>query len=772
MVAKLARWASNNGETILSIHRLNIGRRLTLCFVSIIFAMLAGNAVLLWEFGQAEEQAERLGGVDQELIAVQQAHISLMSFYERLDMLARSENSSLLVSEVESLRDAHLEASHRSRNALRRLARAEQTDPTLLPTLVAIQDALPAQLDAIIVLAKSSDWEAVRLRLANQVRPLEARSAALVESIDRGVSEARAQAVSNIRQVQHRIFLILPITAILTFLFAGFLGLVITRSITQPLGKLMEASSAVASGDFTHRVPATGNDEIARLGGFFNRMVVRLQHLYCELQRRESDLAEAQRLSHTGSFGWNISTGDIYWSEETFRIFDYEPTTKITIDMILQRVHPRDRLTVQKLIERVSHERQEFDLEHRLVIPGGSIKHVRVVGRPSTDEGGQFEFVGAVTDITERRNAEKALRESESYLSAAQGLSRTGSFAVEKGKIYWSAETYRIFDCDPATEPTVDLVIQRTHPADRNVVQEAIGRAATDGTEIDYEHRLQMQDGSIKHLRVVGRSKSEEWGEPKFVGAVTDITERKRAEEALCQAQARQYNMRLEERVAERERIARELHDTLLQSVQGLILKFDAIAKKIPKEEVAHNAIENILDHADRVLAEARDRVRNLRATPVSLRDLQSAFQEVAEETSKGREATFKTVVEGTVRNLHPIVLEECFAIGREALINAFRHSGALRIEVEIAYDPRQFRLRVRDDGRGIGAGVLDAEPFADHWGLQGMRERADRIGAQLDLSSTPGSGTEVELTIPAATAYLSPGGKPTDSLSRISAKG
>ena len=253
---------------------------------------------------------------------------------------------------------------------------------------------------------------------------------------------------------------------------------------------------------------------------------------------------------------------------------------------------------------------------------------------------------------------------------------------------------------------------------------------------------------------------------------MTDITERKRAEEALCQAQARQYNMRLEERVAERERIARELHDTLLQSVQGLILKFDAIAKKIPKEEVAHNAIENILDHADRVLAEARDRVRNLRATPVSLRDLQSAFQEVAEETSKGREATFKTVVEGTVRNLHPIVLEECFAIGREALINAFRHSGALRIEVEIAYDPRQFRLRVRDDGRGIGAGVLDAEPFADHWGLQGMRERADRIGAQLDLSSTPGSGTEVELTIPAATAYLSPGGKPTDSLSRISAKG
>jgi signal transduction histidine kinase len=151
---------------------------------------------------------------------------------------------------------------------------------------------------------------------------------------------------------------------------------------------------------------------------------------------------------------------------------------------------------------------------------------------------------------------------------------------------------------------------------------------------------------------------------------------------------------------------------------------------------------------------------------------LQAAFQEVAEEASKESEATFKTVVEGTVRNLHPIVLEECFAIGREALINAFRHSAGLRIEVEIAYDPRQFRLRVRDDGHGFDPRVLEDGNCADHWGLQGMRERADRIGAQLDLLSTPGSGTDVELTIPADTAYLSPQAKPADSQLHISSRG
>jgi PAS domain S-box-containing protein len=648
MAEKVTGWARHVGDQVPYINRLNIGRRLTLCFVAIICAMLAGNAILLWEFGQAAAQAERLGGVDQELVAVQQAHISLMSFYERLDLLAQSENTSLLVNEVEALRDANLEASRRSRNALSQLPGEVQTDPTLLPTLVAIQDALPAQLDAIIALARSGEWGAVRLRLVNQVRPLEARSAALVENIDRSVNDARAQAISNIRLAQRRILVILPITAILTFLFAGFLGLSITRSITQPLGRLMEGSSAVASGDFNHRVPAVGNDEIARLGGFFNDMVVRLQQLYRELQRRESYLAEAQRISHTGSFGWNVSTEEIYWSQETFRIFEYEPTTKITIDLILQRVHPQDRSAVQELIERASRERQEFDLEHRLVMPSGSVKHLRVVGHPSTDEEGRFEFVGAVTDITERKCAEEALR----------------------------------------------------------------------------------------------------------------------------QAQAREYSMRLEERVAERERIARELHDTLLQSVQGLILKLDAITRQIPKEDAAHSAIESVLDHADRVLAEARDRVRSLRATPVPLRDLQAAFQEVAEEASKESEATFKTVVEGTVRNLHPIVLEECFAIGREALINAFRHSAGLRIEVEIAYDPRQFRLRVRDDGHGFDPRVLEDGNCADHWGLQGMRERADRIGAQLDLLSTPGSGTDVELTIPADTAYLSPQAKPADSQLHISSRG
>jgi signal transduction histidine kinase len=211
---------------------------------------------------------------------------------------------------------------------------------------------------------------------------------------------------------------------------------------------------------------------------------------------------------------------------------------------------------------------------------------------------------------------------------------------------------------------------------------------------------------------------------------------------------------RMEERLEERERIARDLHDTLLQSVQGLILKFHAVATQMRRDEPARETLEKTLDHADEVLAEGRDRLRNLRAISIPFGGLPAAFERVAEETPQGADATFKTVVEGRVRELHPMVREECYWIGREAIVNALTHSHGRKVEVEITYDPRQFRLRVRDDGRGIDPKILEEGGRSDHWGLQGMRERAQKIGGQLKLWSRPETGTEVELIIPRASAY------------------
>jgi PAS domain S-box-containing protein len=418
VLGKLAGWTKQVGESTFHLRRLNIGPRLTLCFLFIILALLVGNAVSLWQFHLARIQADRLSGVDQELIAVLQAHTSLMSFYERLDVLAHFENTDQLVAEVEALRNTILQESQRSRDALSRLPPGVQLDPALLPTLLSIQDTLPAELEAIAALAQSNEWEDIRLRLANQVRPLEFRSAGLVENIDREVGEERAQAVLNIEQAQRRVLLILLITAVVTLLFAAFLGSAITRSITQPLRRLIVGSAALAGGDFSHRVPAAGKDEIARLGSVFNEMVVRLQELYRELQRRQTYLAEAQKLSHTGSFGWEVSSslagvpgmGEIrYWSKECYRVLGFDPRKEVPrFETLLAHVYLDDQARTTEELEKARREKAEFDFDFRIVHPGGEIRDIHTIGHPVFSLSGDLvEFVGTVIDVTERKRAEE-----------------------------------------------------------------------------------------------------------------------------------------------------------------------------------------------------------------------------------------------------------------------------------------------------------------------------------------------------------------------------
>jgi signal transduction histidine kinase len=234
------------------------------------------------------------------------------------------------------------------------------------------------------------------------------------------------------------------------------------------------------------------------------------------------------------------------------------------------------------------------------------------------------------------------------------------------------------------------------------------------------------------------------------------------SESAICDEFSRilERSM-LESRLAERERIARDLHDTLLQGFQSLILKLHAITGRIPALDPVRQDMEKAIDYADQVLVEGRDRVCSLRSSAVSPTDLPAAFQRVADELPPGREVNVKTVVEGTVRELHPMVLEESYSIGREALINALGHSEGANIEVKILYCPTHFQLRVCDDGCGIDPNVLEKGGRDGHWGLQGMRERSGRIGGKMELRCRrrPGSGTEVELTIPAKIAYRTIGG-------------
>jgi signal transduction histidine kinase/ligand-binding sensor domain-containing protein len=222
-----------------------------------------------------------------------------------------------------------------------------------------------------------------------------------------------------------------------------------------------------------------------------------------------------------------------------------------------------------------------------------------------------------------------------------------------------------------------------------------------------------------------------------------------------------QFAMGLEARVNERTRIARDLHDTLLQSFHGLMLRFQAATNLLPERPIeAKQRFESAIDQAAQAITEGRDAVQGLRSSTVETNDLAMAISALGEELAAdgtiADSALFRMAVEGTPRNLHPILRDEVYRIAGETLRNAFRHAQARQIEVEIHYDARQFRLRVRDDGKGIDPEILGEQPRPGHFGLPGMRERAKIVGGQLDVWSELDSGTEVELSIPASRAYAS----------------
>jgi signal transduction histidine kinase/ligand-binding sensor domain-containing protein len=220
-----------------------------------------------------------------------------------------------------------------------------------------------------------------------------------------------------------------------------------------------------------------------------------------------------------------------------------------------------------------------------------------------------------------------------------------------------------------------------------------------------------------------------------------------------------QFAIGLEARVNERTRIARELHDTLLQSLQGLMLHFQTVIDLLPGRPVeALKTLEIAVDRADQAINEGRDAVQGLRASAVETNDLVSAVRILGEELraadTNQNSVVFEVEVEGVPRNLHPILRDEVYRVAAEALRNAFRHAHAQRIEVEILYGEKWLRLRVRDDGKGIDPKLLSGDGRAGHYGLHGMRERAELAGGKLVVWSKLDSGTEVDLSIPASTAY------------------
>ncbi len=427
----------------MSSNYLAISPRLKTAFALMIGLILGGNGLIIWQFHVAHVQTDRLNGANKQLAAVLQLQVELLSFHQQLDELARSNDAHLLADGAGALREDLRKQVKQTRTAIANLPPETQVDRAFLPTLDAIQVALPAQLDAIVQLANSGDWATVQRRLGNELKPFESVTAALVESIGRQADGELTQAVEKTRSVQRSIIVIVPATAISTFCVAVFLG-------------------------------------------------------------------------------WSVA---------------------------------------RRMIE-----------------------------------------------------------------------------------------------------------------------------------------------------------------------------------------------LRLEERVNEHTRLARDLHDTLLQSFHGLMLRFQAVSKLLP-EGRAKEQLEQTLERADQAIAEGRSAVYDLRSSTTETNELSEALNAVGNELCKEDAAEFGLVVEGATRDLHPIVRDELYRIAREALSNAFKHARARHIEAEIEYGERVFRLRIRDDGEGMPAEILE-QGRPGHYGLRGIRERARQVGANLTIWSRARSGTEIDLSLAGSIAY------------------
>lgn len=214
-----------------------------------------------------------------------------------------------------------------------------------------------------------------------------------------------------------------------------------------------------------------------------------------------------------------------------------------------------------------------------------------------------------------------------------------------------------------------------------------------------------------------------------------------------------QLTLRFEERLAERTRIAQDLHDTLLQGLVSASMQLHVANDHLAPDSPAKPLVGRVMELMGQVIEEGRDAVRGLRSTSGNADDLETAFSRAGQEFANERVKDVRVIVEGTPRQLHPIIRDEAYRIGREALANAFRHSQANKIELEIDYSSKHLRVLVRDDGAGIDPEVLHSGRDG-HWGLAGMRERAENIGARLKVWSRANAGTEVELVIPSQVAF------------------
>src|SRR5260221_3755176 len=320
-------------------------------------------------------------------------------------------------------------------------------------------------------------------------------------------------------------------------------GMVATWRAALASGEPFEAEARVRRADgqyrwFLHRKVPMRDERGAIVKWYGSSVDIEdLKQKEDALRRSEAYLAEAQRLSHTGSFGWSVSSGEIFWSEETFRIFEYDPSAKPTLELVLGRVHPEDKAVVRQLVECVSRDGKDFDAAHRLLMPDGAIKHLHVVAHGARDESGNLEFVGSVMDVTERKRAEEALRKSEEQWRDGFENNPTMYFMVDAAGTVMSVNPFGAEQLGySASELVGQPVLTVFYEPDRPKVQENLVTCLERmGRSMSWEMRKVRKDGAVIWVRETAKAVDRVDG-PIVLIACEDVTAAKRSQQDLEKA--------------------------------------------------------------------------------------------------------------------------------------------------------------------------------------------------------------------------------------------
>ena len=492
------------------------------------------------------------------------------------------------------------------------------------------------------------------------------------------------------------------------------------------------------------------------------------------LRRSEAYLAEGQRVSHTGSFGWNVQTGDIRWSEETFRIFQCEPSVMPTVELVLQRTHPEDVTFVKQEIERASQDRKDLGFEHRLLMPDGSVKHVRVAGHAQTDNSGELEFVGAVTDITGAKRAEEALRRSEAYLAESQRLTHTGSWAwnpVADRMIYLSEEMFRIFGLDPQPIlPSVAELRKRIHPEDHDRALKDVSQAVYDRRDYAVEFRIILRDGTVKHIQVLGHLVFDASGELiEVVGTHVDVTERKRAEEERERLRQLEADLVHVNRVSMLGELAASLSHELKQPIAAAIINADTclrwLARAEPDAQEAREAATMAVQDVNRA-AEVIDRLRSLytksAAAERELVDVKEVVREMIVLLRNEANRYSISIRLDLAADLPKVTADrvQLQQVLMNLMLNAIEAmketGGVLTVKSEVDSDGR-VRISVSDGGVGLPTEKADhifnafftTKPQGSGMGLAISRSIVESHGGRLWATPNEGRGVTFQFTLP-----------------------